>query len=53
MFKYSGDVDGRIPVTSSRYSIKQLQVSVKTQWQPWFINTDQVNLLSNMNHYGF
>nr|XP_010910237.1 serine carboxypeptidase II-3 [Elaeis guineensis] len=39
---YSGDVDGRVPVTSSRYSVKQLQVSVKTQWQPWFINIDQV-----------
>nr|XP_019710268.1 serine carboxypeptidase II-3 isoform X2 [Elaeis guineensis] len=37
---YSGDVDGRIPVTSSRYSLNQLNLSVKTKWQPWFVNKE-------------
>ncbi|KAI3775673.1 hypothetical protein L1987_45422 [Smallanthus sonchifolius] len=31
----SGDTDGRVPVTSSRYSINKLQTSVKTLWHPW------------------
>ncbi|EHA8591608.1 putative Serine carboxypeptidase II-3 [Cocos nucifera] len=37
---YSGDVDARVPVTSSRYSVNQLKLFVKTQWQPWFIKTE-------------
>ncbi|XP_038971807.1 serine carboxypeptidase II-3-like isoform X2 [Phoenix dactylifera] len=37
---YSGDVDGRVPVTSSRYSLNQLKLRVKTQWQPWFIKNE-------------
>ncbi|KAJ0801322.1 putative carboxypeptidase D [Helianthus annuus] len=32
---YSGDTDGRIPVTTSRYDINKLQTSVKTPWYPW------------------
>ncbi|KAL8264604.1 hypothetical protein R6Q59_022734 [Mikania micrantha] len=32
---YSGDTDGRVPVTTSRYSINKLQTSVKTPWYPW------------------
>ncbi|PWA62163.1 peptidase S10, serine carboxypeptidase, Alpha/Beta hydrolase fold protein [Artemisia annua] len=32
---YSGDTDARIPVTSTRYAIKKLKPSVKTQWYPW------------------
>ncbi|KAM0008662.1 putative carboxypeptidase D [Helianthus debilis subsp. tardiflorus] len=31
----SGDTDGRVPVTSSRYAINKLQTSVKTPWYPW------------------
>ncbi|XAR61852.1 Carboxypeptidase D [Bertholletia excelsa] len=33
---YSGDVDGRVPATSSRYSINTLKLSVKTAWRPWY-----------------
>ncbi|KAM0028788.1 putative carboxypeptidase D [Helianthus debilis subsp. tardiflorus] len=32
---YSGDTDGRVPVTTSRYDINKLQTSVKTPWYPW------------------
>ncbi|KAL3621175.1 hypothetical protein CASFOL_036087 [Castilleja foliolosa] len=34
---YSGDVDGRIPVTSTLYSMPKLGASVKTQWYPWYL----------------
>ncbi|RWR79347.1 Peptidase S10 [Cinnamomum micranthum f. kanehirae] len=33
---FSGDVDGRVPVTSSRYSISTFNASVKTPWYPWY-----------------
>ncbi|XP_076940713.1 serine carboxypeptidase 1-like isoform X2 [Bidens hawaiensis] len=32
---YSGDTDGRVSVTSSRYAINKLKTSVKTPWYPW------------------
>nr|XP_043630748.1 serine carboxypeptidase 1-like [Erigeron canadensis] len=32
---YSGDTDGRVPVTTSRYSIDKLQTPVQTSWYPW------------------
>ncbi|KAM0028785.1 putative carboxypeptidase D [Helianthus debilis subsp. tardiflorus] len=35
VFIYSGNIDGRIPVTSSRYSMNKLQTSVKIPWYPW------------------
>ncbi|KAJ3683832.1 hypothetical protein LUZ60_014059 [Juncus effusus] len=37
---YSGDIDGRVPVTSTRYSINQLQLSVKDSWSPWRVNNE-------------
>ncbi|XP_058742131.1 serine carboxypeptidase 1-like [Vicia villosa] len=33
---YSGDVDGIVPTTSSRYSINSLNLSVHTPWRPWY-----------------
>ncbi|KAK1302430.1 Serine carboxypeptidase II-3 [Acorus calamus] len=33
---YSGDTDGRIPVTSTRYSVSRLGLPVKTPWYPWY-----------------
>ncbi|KAF8668969.1 hypothetical protein HU200_052181 [Digitaria exilis] len=36
---YSGDTDGRVPVTSSRYSVNQLQLPVAAKWRPWFSDT--------------
>ncbi|GLT47018.1 hypothetical protein SLA2020_207400 [Shorea laevis] len=32
---YSGDTDGRVPVTSSRFSINTLKVPVEKAWRPW------------------
>ncbi|XP_022772836.1 serine carboxypeptidase II-3-like [Durio zibethinus] len=37
---YSGDTDGRVPVTSSRYAIKALELPVETAWQPWYSNSE-------------
>ncbi|KAE9620276.1 hypothetical protein Lal_00019824 [Lupinus albus] len=33
---YSGDTDGRVPVTSTRYSIKKMGLKVKKGWRAWF-----------------
>ncbi|KAF4346706.1 hypothetical protein F8388_024249 [Cannabis sativa] len=38
---YSGDTDGRVPVTSSRYSIKKMGLKVVEEWRAWF-EKDQV-----------
>ncbi|KAJ8439369.1 hypothetical protein Cgig2_022506 [Carnegiea gigantea] len=32
----SGDVDGRVPVTSSKYSINTLKLGIKSPWRPWY-----------------
>ncbi|KAI3796460.1 hypothetical protein L1987_39131 [Smallanthus sonchifolius] len=32
---FSGDTDGRVPVTSTEYSINLMNLPVKTQWRPW------------------
>ncbi|XP_073124992.1 serine carboxypeptidase-like 26 [Henckelia pumila] len=33
---YSGDTDGRVPVTTTRYSMNKIGSSVKTSWYPWY-----------------
>ncbi|PSS09967.1 Serine carboxypeptidase-like, partial [Actinidia chinensis var. chinensis] len=35
---FSGDIDGRIPVTSTKYSINKMKLPVKTAWHPWMVN---------------
>ncbi|KAI9075402.1 hypothetical protein K1719_042652 [Acacia pycnantha] len=35
---FSGDIDGRVPVTSTKYSIERMNLPVKTAWRPWFVN---------------
>ncbi|KAL5995231.1 hypothetical protein ACLOJK_025289 [Asimina triloba] len=35
---YSGDIDGRLPITSTRYSLNKLKLPVKSAWRPWFVN---------------
>ncbi|XP_038722698.1 serine carboxypeptidase-like 40 [Tripterygium wilfordii] len=37
LWVFSGDTDGRVPVTSTKYSIKKMKLDVKTSWHPWFI----------------
>ncbi|KAL9682298.1 hypothetical protein QQ045_014093 [Rhodiola kirilowii] len=38
---YSGDTDGRIPVTATRYSLTKLGLKIKQDWTPWY-NKKQV-----------
>ncbi|XWS21145.1 hypothetical protein CRYUN_Cryun30bG0030400 [Craigia yunnanensis] len=33
---YSGDTDGALPVTCSRYAINKLRMPIKTAWYPWY-----------------
>ncbi|CAD6238584.1 unnamed protein product [Miscanthus lutarioriparius] len=36
---YSGDMDGRVPIIGSRYWVEALGLPVKSQWQPWYLNS--------------
>ncbi|KAF6147193.1 hypothetical protein GIB67_025465 [Kingdonia uniflora] len=36
----SGDTDARVPVTSTKYSLKTLDLPLKTSWSPWFVNEE-------------
>ncbi|GAY50818.1 hypothetical protein CUMW_129650 [Citrus unshiu] len=38
----SGDIDGVVPITSTRYSISSLNLPIKTPWYPWYINANEV-----------
>ncbi|XP_072987359.1 serine carboxypeptidase-like 34 [Typha latifolia] len=33
---YSGDTDGRIPVTSTRYTLHKLGLKTIQEWKPWY-----------------
>jgi len=32
----SGDTDGRIPVLSTRYGLRELKLNVTKEWRAWF-----------------
>ncbi|PIN27143.1 Serine carboxypeptidases (lysosomal cathepsin A) [Handroanthus impetiginosus] len=34
---FSGDIDGRIPVTSTKNSIKKMKLPIKISWHPWYL----------------
>uniref|UniRef100_A0A5B7A9P3 Carboxypeptidase n=1 Tax=Davidia involucrata TaxID=16924 RepID=A0A5B7A9P3_DAVIN len=34
---FSGDIDGRVSVTSTKYSINEMKLLVKTSWHPWLL----------------
>lgn len=35
---FSGDTDGRIPVTATRYTLKKLGLNTIQEWSPWYTN---------------
>ncbi|KAK6143181.1 hypothetical protein DH2020_023529 [Rehmannia glutinosa] len=35
---YSGDIDGRVPVTSTKLAIEQMKLHPKTSWLPWYLD---------------
>ncbi|XP_076957123.1 serine carboxypeptidase 1-like [Bidens hawaiensis] len=37
---FSGDVDARVPITASRYSINTLNLPIETAWRPWYLNKE-------------
>ncbi|KAK9106321.1 hypothetical protein Syun_022332 [Stephania yunnanensis] len=37
---FSGDVDGRIPVTATRYSLNKLGLKTIEDWSPWYNNKE-------------
>ncbi|KAA8533371.1 hypothetical protein F0562_033096 [Nyssa sinensis] len=39
---YSGDTDGRIPVTATRYTLRKLGLNTIEEWSPWYTNNKQV-----------
>ncbi|KAG9442276.1 hypothetical protein H6P81_018130 [Aristolochia fimbriata] len=39
---FSGDTDGRIPVTGTRYSLNKLGLPIEKDWHPWFTYHEQV-----------
>ncbi|XP_030547568.1 serine carboxypeptidase-like 35 [Rhodamnia argentea] len=32
----SGDTDGRVPVTSTRYSVNEMKLKIKEEWRAWY-----------------
>ncbi|XP_077212802.1 serine carboxypeptidase 1-like [Tasmannia lanceolata] len=40
VWMFSGDIDGVIPVTSTRYSINKLGYPLETAWRPWYYNNE-------------
>ena len=36
MCVYSGDTDGRVPVLSTRYSLKEMKLKITKEWRAWF-----------------
>ncbi|THG20018.1 hypothetical protein TEA_008552 [Camellia sinensis var. sinensis] len=38
---YSGDTDGRIPVTATRYTLRKLGLNTIEEWTPWYTNNRQ------------
>ncbi|KAI7993658.1 Serine carboxypeptidase-like 34 [Camellia lanceoleosa] len=38
---YSGDTDGRIPVTATRYTLRKLGLNTIEEWTPWYTNNHQ------------
>ncbi|XP_022998432.1 serine carboxypeptidase-like 35 [Cucurbita maxima] len=33
---YSGDTDGRIPITSTKYSINEMNLKIEEEWRAWY-----------------
>ncbi|KAK9128776.1 hypothetical protein Syun_017573 [Stephania yunnanensis] len=38
---FSGDTDGRVPVTSTRYSLNKMKLPIKSRFRPWY-NKEEV-----------
>ena len=43
---YSGDTDGRVPVTSTRYALRKLGLPIIENWTPWYTSQQVFHLAS-------
>ena len=43
---FSGDTDSAIPVTSAKYAVNKLKLSVKTAWYPWYLQNEVILLIA-------
>ncbi|KAL7156688.1 hypothetical protein ABFS83_02G025300 [Erythranthe nasuta] len=41
---YSGDVDGVVPVTGTRYGIAAMNLKVQKEWAPWYSDSESTDL---------
>lgn len=39
----SGDTDGRIPVTATRYTLRKLGLKTVEEWKPWYAEKQVIN----------
>ncbi|XP_047965395.1 serine carboxypeptidase-like 34 [Salvia hispanica] len=39
---YSGDTDGVVPITSTRYALRKLKLNIEEDWIPWYTDNKQV-----------
>ncbi|KAG6486298.1 hypothetical protein ZIOFF_054868 [Zingiber officinale] len=46
----SGDFDGRVPVTSTRYSLNKLKLKVKASWRAWMLNNEVGGYIAVYDH---
>ncbi|KAJ0725530.1 putative carboxypeptidase D [Helianthus annuus] len=44
---FSGDTDGRIPVTSTRLSLRKLRLNIVEDWSPWYTRSQIIEILNN------
>lgn len=43
MWITSGDTDGRVPVTSTRYTLNKLGLNTTKEWAPWYNHKEVIN----------
>ncbi|GLT71095.1 hypothetical protein SLA2020_431360 [Shorea laevis] len=39
---YSGDTDALVPVTSTRFAVNKLNLTVNTTWSPWYYSSTEI-----------
>lgn len=45
----SGDTDGRVAVTTTKYAINKLHTSVNTPWYPWYSKGEVLYIKTSSN----
>ncbi|XP_057976158.1 serine carboxypeptidase-like 40 [Malania oleifera] len=53
LWLYSGDIDGVLPVTSTKSSIKAMNMTTKFPWYPWYLNEEVAGYALEFNGLTF